>query len=121
MKNRCYLPSTRNFHRWGGRGIAVCERWLNSFENFLEDMGPCPADGTLDRINTDTNYQPSNCRWVTQREQMNNMSRNVVVEHNGKQQTIAEWARELGLKYATLHRRIVVKGELPPLAFRAIA
>ncbi len=120
MKERCYSQSTKNFERWGGRGIKVCERWVNSFENFYADMGDCPAGMSIERIDLDGDYEPDNCKWATQREQMNNMSRNVLVEYDGRTQTLAEWARELNLKYATLRRRIVVVGEQPPFAFRSV-
>jgi hypothetical protein len=75
MKNRCYRRKTWNYPRYGGRGIRVCKRWLgaNGFVNFLADMGyrPSPAH-SLDRVNNDGNYEPSNCRWATPKEQANN-------------------------------------------------
>ena len=72
MLDRCRNPGATKFPEYGGRGITVCDRWLDSFENFLADMGERPAGKTLDRENVNGNYEPDNCRWATPKEQANN-------------------------------------------------
>ena len=69
MKQRCYNPNETKYKNWGGRGINVCERWLESFENFLDDMGRRPDGCSLDRIDNDGNYEPNNCKWSDRHEQ----------------------------------------------------
>lgn len=120
MRQRCRLPSHIQFADYGGRGIRVCEEWDRSFPTFLRDMGLCPPGQSIDRLENDGNYEPGNCRWATRVEQNNNQRRNIAVEHGGRVQTIAQWSRELGLRYATLHRRIVIKGESSAVAFRSV-
>jgi hypothetical protein len=76
MKRRCYNVKTVSYRYYGGRGIRVCDRWLYSFKNFLEDMGYKPGpEYSLDRRNNDGNYEPKNCRWATRKVQMNNTRR----------------------------------------------
>ena len=72
MRQRCLDPNHKSFKHYGGRGITVCARWLNRFENFLQDMGVRPEGHTLDRTNNEGNYEPGNCRWATWKQQANN-------------------------------------------------
>lgn len=74
MKDRCLNTNHIFYKNYGGRGIKVCDRWINSFENFYQDMGKRPLGKTLDRINVNGNYEPSNCRWATIEEQNKNKS-----------------------------------------------
>ena len=76
MKTRCYNTKDKYYKDYGGRGIKVCDRWIKSFPNFLQDMGERPTGYSIDRINNDGNYEPSNCRWATNKEQQNNQRRN---------------------------------------------
>lgn len=105
MQTRCYDPQYRSFHRYGGRGIIVCPRWL-IFENFLADMGERPPGTSIDRINNDGNYEPDNCKWSNQIEQNNNTSQNQFFTYKGETLTIAEWARKYDIPMQRLHSRL---------------
>ncbi len=107
MIDRCYREKNHAFRYYGGRGIRVCERWLNSFEAFVEDMGPKPSPThTLDRIDNNGNYEPANCRWATPLEQARNTSRNVRVTWRGQTQVVAAWSEQTGLPSKTILDRL---------------
>lgn len=106
MIQRCTNPLHKSYPRYGGRGIVICKRWLESFEAFLADMGERPDGKTLDRRRNAGNYEPGNCRWSTPKVQSNNRSDNVVIEFQGRSQTIAQWAEELGMSRQALRYRL---------------
>lgn len=106
MKSRCYRPKDASYKYYGGRGIKVCDEWLNieNFEKWVKEH-PYFEGATLDRINTDGDYEPSNCRWATMAEQDNNRRNTLYIEWNGESHTISEWAKITGLNRSTLKNR----------------
>ena len=111
MVQRCTNPKAQQYHDYGGRGITLCREWRESFEAFLRDVGPRPSSlHTLDRPNNDDGYHPGNIRWATRREQQLNRRVNNRIEHEGRVQTLTEWAEELGVNRETLRLRIA-RGE----------
>ena len=107
MKQRCLDKNNEHYKDYGARGIRVCFRWLNSFEAFLEDMGPRPGAGySIERKRVNDDYQPDNCIWATIDVQNRNKRSNVFLEHDGQHKTVAEWARDLGLTQTALHDRL---------------
>lgn len=104
MLERCRNPNNPAWKDYGGRGISVCERWKD-FAVFNSDMGDRPSGGTLDRIDVNGNYEPSNCRWISQAGNANNRRNNRVIEFCGEFATASEWARKYNLsKSALLYR-----------------
>jgi hypothetical protein len=107
MKQRCYNPKCQRYNRYGARGIKVCDRWRDSFEAFYADMGPRPsAAHSIERDDNNGDYEPGNCRWATKAEQNRNRGDNVILGHDGRSMTMAEWAREIGMGAKTLEYRI---------------
>ncbi len=114
MKARCLNPDNWKYCDYGGRGITICERWLgkDGLVNFRSDMGDRPSrNHSIDRIDPNGNYEPSNCRWATHKQQMNNRRNTVLITHLGKTQSAMEWHRETGIPYTTLLTRL--KSGLP--------
>jgi hypothetical protein len=107
MRTRCTNKKQKYWHRYGGRGIKVCERW-NTFQNFLADMGPKPSPThSLDRFpNKDGNYEPGNCRWATPLQQVRNATSNRLYTFNGETLCISEWAQRKGWTYHFLRGRL---------------
>lgn len=112
MLDRCYLETARNYPWYGGRGVGVCERWrrgengLTGFEAFFEDMGPRAKGLSLDRIDVDSDYGPSNCRWATWAEQARNKRNNRLITARGETKPISDWAAEIGVDQAVIANRI---------------
>lgn len=102
---RCTNPNNKNYHRYGGRGIQLCEKW-EDFDSFLTDMGLAPAGRySIDRIDNNKGYSIENCRWTTPKVQANNTSHNRLIEFKGQTKTLAQWADTLGCKsHVLLHR-----------------
>lgn len=99
MKNRCLAKNSKRYKDYGGRGITICEEWVNDFENFKKwalENG-YSDELTIDRIDNDGNYCPENCRWATKFEQSHNRRSNHYLTYNGKTQCILDWERELGI------------------------
>ena len=107
MKTRCFNPNYKRYPNWGGRGITVYDRWLNSSENFLADMGLKPTvKHSLDRINNDADYCPENCRWATKAEQQNNRKNNYLITINDETYTIAQWTEKMGFSASVIQKRL---------------
>ncbi len=116
IKERCLRPKAPFYSEYGGRGIKVCDRWINSFENFLSDMGSKPSSKhSIDRIDVNGDYCPENCRWLTMYDQQSNRRNNKRITHGGKTMTYAQWDRELGLRQRTVSGRIFL-GWTPEMA-----
>lgn len=117
MKQRCYNPNVTRYEDYGGRGIVVCEEWLDYevFRKWAYKSGY--VEGlSIERIDVNGNYEPKNCTWITKEEQANNRRTTVWVEYNGKRQNVKQWADELGIAYGTLITRYR-RGKRPPELF----
>ena len=115
MRMRCYLPTATGYELYGGRGITVCERWREAFSNFLADMGECPVGLELDRIDSNGNYEPGNCRWATRQQQSDNRRITRWITVGNETKTIRQWADKFSLTYQLVLARLRA-GETPEQA-----
>lgn len=107
MRQRCLDKNSKAWPRYGGRGIKICDRWLDSFENFLADMGKKPSPlHSIERKDNNGNYGPDNCIWATAKEQANNRRSNHKVELDGKNLTLSQWSSETGIPMGTISVRL---------------
>lgn len=105
MKDRCTNPNNPRYKNYGGKGIIVCERWVNSFPNFFSDMGE--SNGlTLERKDVSGNYEPNNCKWADAKEQARNRTNNVRYTYEKETLCVSEWCEKLNMKYSTFTHRI---------------
>lgn len=106
MQQRCYNPNNKKYPIYGGRGITISDRWLESYNNFLEDMGEKPEGYTIDRIDNSKGYSKENCRWATPKQQAYNRRTNRFVTYKGQTKTLMEWCEELGWNHNKLRKRL---------------
>lgn len=106
MRQRCSNPNNVCYSTYGGRGVRVCDDWQNSFEAFYRDMGPRPEGTTLDRLDSNGNYEPGNCRWATPLEQSNNTRKVNFVVIDGESMSLSVASRKYGLSRFAIRRRI---------------
>lgn len=108
MLSRCYNAKTAKYADYGGRGIAVCDRWRGDggYERFLADMGRRPQGASIERKDTNGPYSPDNCRWASAVEQANNRRSNRLIQFDGRTQTLMQWSREAGISHATISDRL---------------
>lgn len=105
MKQRCLNPNHQWYKNYGGRGIAICQRWMD-FENFFDDMGERPPGTNLERKDNNSNYEPGNCKWATPKEQGRNRRDNRLISFAGITRCLSEWSEISGLKITTIRERI---------------
>ena len=107
IRARCYNEKSKDYDRYGGRGITMCDEWKDSFERFYSDMGDRPSkEYSIDRIDNEGIYSLSNCRWSTNKEQGRNKRNTIFVEHNGERRALIEVCEELSLNYGSVANRI---------------
>ena len=133
MRKRCYYINSKDYCNYGAKGITICAEWLNTekaginncTKGFMAFKEWAIANGyndnlTLDRIDVNGDYSPSNCRWVTKQVQENNRRNNFFITYKGKTQSLSDWCRELGLNYEKIYRRLHDSGWSVTRAFESI-
>lgn len=107
MKIRCCKPNSQNYYLYGGRGISVCDKWMESFENFYEDMKHGYIEGlSLERVDVNGNYCPENCKWVTMADQCKNKRNTAYITYKGVTKRAFDWAEIIGANPRSLSRRV---------------
>lgn len=107
MKQCCLNPNNHAYKYYGGRGITICDRWINNFELFIEDMGYRPDRSySIERIDNNGNYCPENCKWILRSQQSRNRRNLKLITYNNKSLLLSEWCRELNLNYQMMRRRV---------------
>ena len=106
MMDRCYRPKNSSYNRYGKRGIKVCDEWhdIQNFEKWVQE-NPYFEGATIERIDVNGDYEPTNCKWATMKEQCNNRSNTLYIEYRGKVHTITEWSEISGINRSTLNNR----------------
>lgn len=110
VKDRCINENNKYYKDYGGRGITVCDRWLESFDNFFADMGKKPRGLTIDRIDNNAGYSPGNCRWATRKQQVDNRRNSILLTIDDETRCLKDWCRHLGVNYTTALSRIKKQG-----------
>ena len=111
LRARCNNPSHKLYADYGGRGISVCGRWQEDFQNFLDDMGKRPDKlHSIERRDNAGNYTPENCQWATRTDQARNRRNNIILVMSGESKCLKEWCDDLDLVYKNVHRRIKYYG-----------
>ena len=108
VKTRCYNKKSKFYKNYGGRGIVICNEWKNNFNSFYNwaMSNGYQDDLTIDRIDVNENYEPSNCRWVDIKTQQRNRGNNYLIKYNGEEHCVTEWGRILGINYGTILYRL---------------
>lgn len=102
IKHRCYNSNCSHYKNYGARGIKMCDMWFYSYENFLDDMGERPEGMSIDRIDVNGDYEPSNCRWADSETQCNNRRNNIYIEYNGETKTLKQWCDIFEMDYQNI-------------------